>query len=141
MAAARVACSTCHRFKEISATGTVLWKASTETCVSCHDASQSKMIEDARLLLAGSLEEIEATIARIREAMPKADLDAEKSKEISDSLELSQRDLNFLRAGNGVHNIHYATSVTRALLERLASACRQLSIAEPDVTLPEKTGN
>jgi hypothetical protein len=138
MAAARVACSTCHRFKEVSPTGTVLWKASTETCSACHDASQSQAIEDARLSLPKSLDEIDATIARIRTALPDADLDADKAKEIGDSLEQSQHDLHFLRVANGIHNIHYATSVTRVLLERLSSDCKQLGIAEPEVTLPEK---
>jgi nitrate/TMAO reductase-like tetraheme cytochrome c subunit len=138
MAAARVACSTCHRFKEVSPTGTVLWKASIETCGACHDESQTQIIKDSELLLADSLKEIESTIDRIRKAVPDADLDASKTKEIDEVLGHARADLNFLRAGNGIHNIHYATTINRAVLERLSSICRQLEISEPDATLPEK---
>ncbi len=138
MASARITCITCHRFKEVSPTGTVLWKASIETCDACHDESQAEVIRDSQLSLIDSLSEIESAIDRIRTALPDADLDEDKAEEIDELLSQAQDDLNFLRAGNGVHNIHYATTINRTVLERLSSICRQLEIAEPDVTLPEK---
>ncbi len=138
MAAARVACSTCHRFNKVSPTGTVLGKASTEACNACHDESQTQSIKQSQLLLADSFNEIESTIDRIRTAVPGADLDAGKAEEIDELLNQARADLSFLRAGNGIHNIRYATTVNRTLLERLTSICRQLEIAEPEVALPEK---
>ena len=50
-----------------------------------------------------------------------------------------QADLSFLRVGNGAHNIHYASSLTRMLLDQLATLCHELKIAEPEVTLPDDT--
>ena len=47
-----------------------------------------------------------------------------------------QHDLNFLRVGNDVHNMHYATKLNQALVDRVSALCRELKVAEPKVTLP-----
>jgi nitrate/TMAO reductase-like tetraheme cytochrome c subunit len=138
MVSARITCVTCHRFKQVSPTGTVLWKASTESCNDCHDESQAEMIKESQRSLVESLDAIESAVDRIRTAVPDADLDADKVQEIEEVLRQAQDDLNFLRVGNGIHNVHYATTVNRTVLERLSLICRQLEIPEPDVTLPEK---
>ena len=46
--------------------------------------------------------------------------------------------MSFLRTANGIHNIHYASTLTRALVDRLAALARELKIAEPKVTLPKR---
>ena len=139
MAMARIACSSCHQKREVSATGTVLWKASTQMCSACHDQMALDAFRDHHESLRASLANIEASIARVRDALDAAALDAERSAAMAQRLEKLQDDLNFLRVGNGIHNIHYAGSLTRALVQQLAALCRELEIDEPNIALPEMT--
>ncbi len=137
MVAARIACPSCHQVKEVSPTGTVLWKASVKMCEVCHageDTSRRWMLHDS---LNTSLAEMDAGIARVRAARESARLSAERSAKITEELKVLEHDLNFLRVGNGIHNIHYATTLARTMLERLSLLCRELKVAEPKVTLPE----
>ena len=46
-------------------------------------------------------------------------------------------DVDFLKVGNGAHNIHYANTLTSVLLQELGALCRDLDIPEPQATLPE----
>jgi predicted CXXCH cytochrome family protein len=140
MPTARVACRSCHRFKEVSATGTVLWKASAEVCVQCHGASAAAKLESYHRELRASLPGIESNIGRVRAALKSAKLSPERSTAIAGELDRLQHDLGFLQVGNDIHNIHYASTLGRALVDDLSSLCRELKIAEPSVTLPEATG-
>ena len=47
-----------------------------------------------------------------------------------------ESDLEFLRKGNDIHNIHYATKLTRVLLEQVKTVCKTLRTPEPNVVLP-----
>ena len=137
MPAARVECRSCHRVKEISPTGTVLWRASAEVCATCHDPSAAKRLESYHQQLRATLSDFEATFPRVRAALKSAGLDQDRSASMAAELDALQADLNFLRAANDIHNIHYAAALTRTLLERLCALCRELKIAEPKSTLPE----
>jgi len=141
MQVVRIACPTCHRVKEISPTGTVLWKASLDMCSQCHDASAAEKLKSHYETLEESLSEVESALKRVREALPSAGLDEERSAAIVSQLGDVEDDLNFLRAGNGIHNIHYAGMLTRAVVERLSSLCREVQVEEPKVTLPEEMMN
>jgi hypothetical protein len=136
MLTVRVECRTCHRTKEVSATGTVLWKASAEACTACHEASAAPKLESYRTALEAALKEMEATHQRIREALKAAALPEDEAAKVTAQLGTVQHDLEFLRAANGVHNIHYATTLTTALRDRLQELCRELKIAEPKIVLP-----
>jgi predicted CXXCH cytochrome family protein len=137
MPVVRVECRSCHRVKEVSATGTVLWKASVEMCTACHDVSDPERLESYSDALKALLPKIEAGILQARDALGSADLGEERSAAVAKQLDNLQHDLNFLRAANGVHNIHYARTLTRDLVDSLASLCRELKIPEPEITLPE----
>ena len=137
MSMARIACSSCHRVKEVSSTGTVLWKASTETCIACHDQVDSTKMRDYHVQLRATLDDIEATLGRVREGVAAAELDPEKSAAINKQLERLQADLNFLRIANGIHNIHYASTLTHELVDQLAALCRELKIDVPPAALPQ----
>lgn len=136
MLAIRIECRTCHRLKEVSRTGTVVWKASADVCTMCHDASTAQNLKIYESQLTGSLAELEASAGRVREALKSATPSKDRSTAMASQLESVQDDLVFLRVGNGVHNIHYASSLTGALNERLTSLCRELKIAGPKITLP-----
>jgi hypothetical protein len=137
MTVARIACPSCHRIREVSDTGTVVWKASTESCLDCHEPDAASRLESYSSALRDSLTDIEAAIGRVRDTVGSAELPADRASEISRKLDDLQNDLSFLHVGNGVHNIHYADTLTRALVEQLTSLCDELQIEEPEITLPQ----
>ena len=136
MVVARAECLTCHRVKEVSSTGTVLWKGSLATSAMCHDLSTVKDLQACHAKLRAALPEIESGIVRARKALASAKLAPDRSAALAAELDSLQHDLDFLRAGNDIHNTHYASSLTRALLERVSALCRVLKTAEPTATLP-----
>ncbi len=77
-------------------------------------------------------------MSRVDEALSVASLDETRAAEIEKKLGELEDDLNFIRVGNGIHNIHYATSLIRALVKQLSEFCRELNIEEPQVVLPTK---
>ncbi len=138
MVGARIACPACHRVKEGSPTGTILWKASIRICSGCHDSSMVEQFQAEYESLKASLSALEVSASAVREALGAGKLDAKEQSELLSQLEEIQSDLEFLRVGNGIHNIHYANTVTRALVEKLGALCRKLKIEEPQVTLPQR---
>ena len=63
MAVAGISCPSCHRIKEISPTGTVLWRASTAVCIQCHDEAAAERLAAQHELLKSSLADIQANLA------------------------------------------------------------------------------
>ena len=63
-------------------------------------------------------------------------LEAEPAREIEQQLTNIADDLKFLRIGNGIHNIHYASSLTDSLVEKLSELCDVLEVDPIDVKLP-----
>jgi hypothetical protein len=107
-------------------------------CTECHDGSASEKLWAYHETLKASLSDIESAISLARDALESAHLEADRSAAVRAQLERLQDDLNFLRVGNGIHNIHYASTLTRALVEQLSSLSHELKIDKPSVTLPEK---
>lgn len=140
MAVARIACPSCHQVKEISPTGTVLWKASTAVCTQCHDEAATERLQARHGLLKTSLADIEGSLLLAREALGAAGLDEPRTAEIAQQLRDLEDDLQFIRVGNSIHNMHYADSLTRALVDKLRAICQELKIDEPSVNLPTGAG-
>ncbi len=69
MAVAGIACPSCHQVKEISPTGTVLWRASTAICTQCHDEAATERLKARHELLKFSFSDIEAALASARGAV------------------------------------------------------------------------
>jgi nitrate/TMAO reductase-like tetraheme cytochrome c subunit len=143
-ASLRISCMACHRQREVSPTGTVVWKATADNCLSCHDREMTDTLEAYHKTLQESLEGLDATLTRIRAAAPAAEVSADRSQAIAAQLEDIVHDVTFLRVGDGIHNIHYADHLTRNLVDRLTELCRELNIEVPEIALPEplqrKTG-
>ncbi|MFH1267366.1 MAG: cytochrome c3 family protein, partial [Planctomycetota bacterium] len=121
MQVVRIACPSCHQVKEISSTGTVLWKASIEKCTECHDDDATAKLQADYETLGASLSAVESDAARVRAALESAGLLDDRLSAIAAQLQQCQDDLDFLRVGNGIHNIHYARTLTRGVVERLSS--------------------
>lgn len=105
----------------------------------CHDASAAERVESYDEQLKELLSTIQSEIQRIRAALQSAELDEDRLTLMESRLTDLQDDLNFLRVANSIHNIHYASTLTQALLDGLASLCRELEIPEPEAALPEMT--
>lgn len=140
MAVAGISCPSCHRIKEVSPTGTVLWRASTAVCIQCHDEAAAERLAAQNELLKSSLADIEADLARAHEALGAAGLDEAHTAEFAGRLQNLEEDLRFLRVGNSIHNMHYADSLIHALVDKLRAVCRDLSIPEPTIKLPTNPG-
>lgn len=137
MAVARIACPSCHRVKEASPTGTVLWTASIGTCSECHSAADVERFAGYHEALRASLTQIESNISAVRKALESVELESTRKEQATAKLKDLQDDLNFLRVGNDIHNIHYATTLTRALVDHLSALASELKIELPKITLPE----
>ena len=62
MAVAGMSCMSCHTAKEVSSTGTVLWRASTTTCNQCHDAAATERLAAQFETLKSVLSDIESDL-------------------------------------------------------------------------------
>ncbi len=138
MASARITCASCHQSKEITASGTVLWAASTKTCAQCHDNTTIDRLWTIHESLRKALDTLDTCVVNLRNALLKADMDANRSAEIGKQLDNAASDLKFLRTANGIHNIHYASSLTHGLVRNLSELCRELNITPLQVDLPAK---
>lgn len=131
MLAVRLDCRTCHRFKSTSATGSVLEKASAEVCVMCHDASISGKLLLYQSQLKKSVNSLETVVNRVQTTLKTAKLKEDRIKAVEVELGKLRDDLNFLRVGNGIHNVHYASALTTAMVDRLRPICKELQLEEP----------
>jgi predicted CXXCH cytochrome family protein len=138
MAAVGISCSSCHQEKDTSPGGATVWKASAAVCIQCHDKAAKDRVLAREEQLKGVLSKMETELSRVREAVPTAKLDEAQATQINDRVRNLEDDLKFLRAGNSIHNMHYADSTLRALEQSLRMICRELKIAEPVVELPKK---
>lgn len=132
----RISCRSCHRSKETSSTGTVTWKGSAEVCAMCHEPAEVEKLRAYHKELRGSIPEIQAGLQRAREALPAAKLPEDRLAAAKKRVDEFQADLDFLRLGNDIHNIHYAAGLNRALVDRVAELDRELGVAPPKVSLP-----
>ena len=136
MTVSRLGCPSCHQVRKVSPSGTVLWKASVQVCATCHEASQVKELQSYHTSLRSSLADIKEGIARVRKALEATTIEPDRLKAITTELDKIQHDLDFLRAGNDIHNIHFASKLEGHLLDRVVVICKELGIAEPTVKLP-----
>ena len=136
MLGTRIGCKTCHRFKEVSSTGSVLWRASAQVCSTCHDAAGVEKLWHYHESLRASLPELKAGLKEARAALAAAKLPADRPVKLASELDRLERNLDFIRKANDIHNIHYASTLARVLLEQLGGLCRELKAPEPKVVLP-----
>ena len=139
MAAARIACPACHRVKEVSSTGTVLWKASIAVCGECHDAATTARIQTHHQEVQEALVSLRSELQRVRKALEPSKLAADRRDKVRAQLDQWENDVGFLCAANSIHNIHYATTLMRAVAEQLTALCKELKIDEPKIAIPEMT--
>jgi hypothetical protein len=102
----------------------------------CHEASEVDRLRSYHEALRAALPEMESALLGARKALPTAKLPEDRTATIAKELDRIQSDLGFLRKGNDIHNIHYASKLTLALLEQIGGLCRELKSPEPKIVLP-----
>jgi hypothetical protein len=136
----RVECRTCHRFKREGTKGEVIWKASIESCGACHEASALPALKTYQDQLQSSLAAMQSAAKRAREALSSATVPHAQAAALDSQLADVEHDLAFLHAANGIHNLHYASSLAGGILKRLSDVCRELKIPTPQAVLPQRIG-
>jgi hypothetical protein len=136
MLGVRIACKTCHRFKEVSPTGSVLWRASAQVCATCHETAGVQKLWHYHEALRASLPELKAGLKEVRDRLAAAKLPADRPAKIAAELDRLERDLDFVRKANDIHNIHYASMLLHQLKNDLDKVCRELKAPPPEVQLP-----
>jgi nitrate/TMAO reductase-like tetraheme cytochrome c subunit len=136
MLGTRIGCTACHRFKEVSSTGSVLWRASAEVCSTCHEAAGVERLRHYHESLRASLPELQAGLKEVRAKLAAAKLPADRPAKIAAELDRLERNLDFVRKANDIHNIHYAGMVLHQIKDDLDKTCRELKAPPPKVQLP-----
>ena len=124
MAVAGMSCMSCHTAKEVSSTGTVLWRTSTTTCNQCHDAAATERLAAQFETLKSVLSDIESDLDGARAALVTTELDESQKAGLTQRLHEVEADLQFLQVGNSIHNMHYAGSFIQALIDKLGRSAR-----------------
>jgi len=136
MVSVRLECRTCHRYKEEGPTGTVTWKASIQVCGACHEATALPALQAYHQQWKAALVALEDAARKVRQALEAATLPEPQAKQLRDRLADVEHDLAFLRSANGIHNIHYASSLAQAIRDHLGELARALKLPPIDVKLP-----
>ena len=131
-----VDCRACHRVREVSPTGTV-WKASADVCITCHSQALADELDAYRQEVDASLADIEVSLQRVRTAIDETDLQPARYNALKEDMAEIEHDVEFLNIGQGIHNIHYASTLAEVLVGKLTKLCNDLEIPPPRITLPE----
>ena len=131
MLVAGVACKTCHKIKEVSTTGTVIWRASASMCATCHSDAHVERLRQYHIELRGVLAPLEANVKRLRAALV-----AGSPEKLAAELDRISGQLAFVRKANDIHNMHYASGLLRKLLKDLSAVAKELKAPPPDVVVP-----
>lgn len=119
MFTAQVDCIGCHRKDGSDSLILAAFnaKADVSRCVACHD-------EDAASYLTDWKKEVGEELSKTASALSRAGAAGAKAPEAKRLLEEVQRDFDFVREANGVHNPEYAVTLLRLCREKLEKGPR-----------------
>jgi predicted CXXCH cytochrome family protein len=137
MVGARITCASCHQAKTVTDAGNVLWTASQKMCSQCHDDVEIDRLWATHSSLRRLLDAMDQSVLDLRQSLGQADLEAVRTAEVETQLAEIEEDLKFLRIGNGIHNIHYASSLTQGLVQRITDLCKLLDVDSSNLILPD----
>jgi hypothetical protein len=107
---ARTNCLGCHVEEGLNHKGQKVMKASSKTCVRCHNKDYEQMFGLWKREVSG---ELERTVSLEKEAVEalaryKPQIDQEKLNKASAMLRTGRENLDLVRFGNGIHNAKYS---------------------------------
>jgi nitrate/TMAO reductase-like tetraheme cytochrome c subunit len=136
MVNARITCASCHQTKTVTADGDVLWTASSRTCSYCHDSTVVDRLWEVHATLRESLEVMARRATQLRHELESGRAAGGQREELEQQLSDIEDDVKFLRVGNGIHNIHYAKTLTVELVSKLNELGNRLQLEPIELTLP-----
>ncbi|HVP11811.1 MAG TPA: NapC/NirT family cytochrome c [Phycisphaerae bacterium] len=123
MFGSRINCRACHVKSATDMKGDALIKATESTCIACHGADYERLFEQWQNEIGTYLKEAEEALKRVDdriEALNKAGTAI--PDRVADLVKDARQNVEFVKAGNGLHNKNYA-------LELLDIAIRDLDEA------------
>jgi hypothetical protein len=140
MLAIRAECRTCHRVHDTSPNGAEIVRGSLQACAACHEAATVHKFETYHMALRTALPVLEKAAGDVEAAAKKGGVPADLAEKIAAEAANMRHDMEMLRRGNDVHNMHFAYNLVRQTLDHLTALCRELKIEPPKVDLPPVDG-
>jgi len=127
MARAHVDCLACHHVKSEDSSGLMVERqfprAGIDGCVMCHGDDGKSYYNDWQVQIRQELASATNAFAKVS-GLPKTALDAEALKQ----LEEARFNIQLVKAGRGIHNIEYATSLlqhSREMAEKIGESAKK----------------
>jgi nitrate/TMAO reductase-like tetraheme cytochrome c subunit len=112
MFGSRLNCQACHTKPASDLKGDELVKASQATCVACHNQDYEQLFEQWRNEIGTYLKEAEAALARVDARVTELrDRGEEIPADIAALVSEARVNVQFVRAGNGIHNRSYSLAL------------------------------
>ncbi len=128
MIGSRLNCRACHSQEGSDFKGAVLVKATETTCIACHGDDYKRLFEQWLSELDNSVKEVEASIHRVDARIKDVRAAGQTvSQRIEDKVIQARTNLNFVKAGNGIHNKNYAMQLMDISIRDLDAAMAELS--------------
>jgi len=128
MIGSRLNCRACHSQEGSDFKGDELVRATEMTCIACHGDDYKRLFEQWLSELDSSVKEVEASIDRVDGRLKEVRVAGQTvSQRIVDAVEQARTNLNFVKAGNGIHNKNYAMQLMDISIRDLDSAMAELS--------------
>ncbi len=136
MVGARITCASCHQNQTVTENGDVLWTSSSKTCSYCHDEKVIDRLWEIHATLREMLDVMDRRVVELQQALEREPVEASQQAALESRRQNIAADLKFLRIGNGIHNIHYAKSLTGELVRELNELSNRLHLEPIELTLP-----
>ncbi|OWY68463.1 hypothetical protein B7486_25950 [cyanobacterium TDX16] len=128
MFGSRINCRACHSQEGSDFKGDPLVRATEATCIACHGDDYKRLFDQWVSELESSVKEVEASLgrldARIKEVQDAGQTVAQR---VTDAALQARTNLNFVKAGNGMHNKNFAMQLLDISIRDIDSAMAELS--------------
>jgi nitrate/TMAO reductase-like tetraheme cytochrome c subunit len=132
MFGARTNCYGCHTQRG-QVNGREVLVATQQACIACHGERYAATFDQWKQVLADSLKEAQANVAKARAALARAPAaPGEARSEAERDLASAVADLGLIQRGNGVHNITYALLILDGINGRCNEVLQLFPEAKPE---------
>jgi nitrate/TMAO reductase-like tetraheme cytochrome c subunit len=123
MFGSRINCRACHMKAATDMKGDALIKATESTCIACHGADYERLFEQWQNEISTYLKEGEAAIKRVEDRIESLKAGGKTVPErVAELLKEARQNVEFVKAGNGLHNKNFAMELLDIAIRRLDEA-------------------
>jgi nitrate/TMAO reductase-like tetraheme cytochrome c subunit len=127
MFGSRINCRACHIKSATDLKGDDLIKATEDTCIACHGADYERLFQQWRNEIDSYLKEAEDSLARVERQMDDwRSRGATVPEDVKAAFDEARANVQFIRAGNGIHNKNYALKLLDVSIGKLDEAVARL---------------